>query len=149
MQKLTQKDFRMPIPGRWKCFLLITSTTFCARYTEEISSLHHSSKKGRFAEVHGICFSKALTEKIGSQVLDEANIGINYVRNIYVREWKFQSKCWPRTQLFPVLILSPETKKESWKVFVPFPETGYIIYVQRKGYIWDWQRCCILQGGLG
>lgn len=28
----------------------------------------------------GFVFEKALTEKIGFQVLDEANIGINYVK---------------------------------------------------------------------
>lgn len=48
-------------------------TTFCAQYIEEISSLYHNGKEGRFAEFHGI-FQEALTEKTGSQVLDEIKI---------------------------------------------------------------------------
>lgn len=84
MQELVLKDFSMPILGLWNFFLLITSTTFCAQYIKDISSLYHNGKEGRFAEIHGIHFPKALTEKIDSWVLDEANIGINYVKKIYV-----------------------------------------------------------------
>lgn len=65
-------------------FLLITSTTFCAQYIKDISSLHHNCMESRFAEIHGFFFPKALIEEIDFQVLDEANIGINYVKEIYV-----------------------------------------------------------------
>ena len=36
-------------------------------------------------------FQEALTEKIGSQVLDKAKIGINYVRKFMLGREKFQS----------------------------------------------------------
>lgn len=55
VQELIQKDLRMPILGVWKFLVLITSATFCAQYIEDISSLYHNVKEGRFAGIHGIC----------------------------------------------------------------------------------------------
>lgn len=41
-------------------------------------------RKADFQRFTGLIFEKALTEKIDSQILDDANIGINYVKKIYV-----------------------------------------------------------------
>lgn len=82
MQELILKDISMPILGLQKSFSLIISTIFCTQYIEEISSLH--GKEGRFVEICGISFQRALTKKIDSQVLVEGNIEISYIKKIYV-----------------------------------------------------------------
>ena len=78
-------------------------------------------------------FQEALTEKIGSQVLDKAKIGINYVRKFMLGREKFQSDR-PHVWL-PALILSPEDKKKkrsSFMVFVPLPEAGYLYIIREE-----------------
>lgn len=70
----------MPILSIWKFLVLITSATFCAQYIEDISFYITISRKADLQGFMGFVFEKALTEKMGSQALDEANIGINNVK---------------------------------------------------------------------
>ena len=93
-------------------------------------------------------FQEALTEKIGSWVLDKAKIGINYVRKFMLGREKFQSDR-PHVWL-PALILSPEDKKKK-ELFYGLCSPSWsrvLVYNQRRGSIWEEQRCRILQGRL-
>lgn len=51
------------------------------------------SRKADLQGFMGFVFEKAFTEKIGSQISDEANIRINYVKKCMRERAKFKSKC--------------------------------------------------------